>query len=232
MNDNTNPSAQLDRLADALAPHGLFLRGGFHPDVPDETAGGGGTVILVGNAGPDIWRAFTAGRSPEDLASLHALDRWTRKTIDRIAGNFGCEAIYPFDGPPYSPFQAWAKRCDDVHSSPLGILIHPQYGLWHAYRAALAFPGRLDLPAVSRTEAPCTSCVDKPCLSGCPVDAFTNEGYEVETCAAHIRTEAGTSCMSGGCLARRACPVGTEYAYLPDQAQFHMTAFERARPSL
>jgi hypothetical protein len=31
--------------------------------------------------------------------------------------------------------------------------------------------------------------------------------------------------MSGGCLARRACPVGREYAYDPAQARFHMQAF-------
>jgi hypothetical protein len=36
--------------------------------------------------------------------------------------------------------------------------------------------------------------------------------------------------MTGGCLARRACPVGTDYAYDPRQAAFHMTAFLAARP--
>ena len=33
--------------------------------------------------------------------------------------------------------------------SPLGILIHPDWGLWHSYRGALAFRERLDLPASS-----------------------------------------------------------------------------------
>lgn len=232
MNDDTNPSLLPVRLADALAQYGLFLRGGFHPEEAEGVAGGAGTVMLVGNAGPDIWRAFAAGVSPEERASLHALDRWARRTVDPIAEDFGCRAVYPFEGPPYSPFQAWAKRCDDVHSSPLGILIHPRYGLWHAYRAALVFPDRIDLPDVPRTESPCTSCIDKPCLTGCPVGAFTQDGYDVEACAAHIRSSEGTHCMTGGCLARRACPVGTGYAYLPEQAQFHMTAFERARPPL
>ena len=232
MNDNANSPPPLDRLADALAPHGLFLRGGFHPDATDVAAGNAGTVILIGNAGPDIWRAFAASSSPEELATLHALDRWTRKTVNPIAEDFECEAVYPFVGPPYSPFQNWAKRCDDVHSSPLGILIHPRYGLWHAYRAALIFSDKLGLPTASRTESPCETCIDKPCLNGCPVGAFTSDGYDVEACATHIRASEGAPCMSGGCLARRACPVGTEYAYVPEQAQFHMTAFERARPSL
>ena len=35
--------------------------------------------------------------------------------------------------------------------------------------------------------------------------------------------------MDGGCLARRACPVGAEYAHGAEQAGFHMRAFLRAR---
>ncbi len=35
--------------------------------------------------------------------------------------------------------------------------------------------------------------------------------------------------MTGGCLARRACPVGAEQAHGPEQAAFTMRAFLRAR---
>jgi hypothetical protein len=35
--------------------------------------------------------------------------------------------------------------------------------------------------------------------------------------------------MSAGCRARRACPVGAEHAYGPEQANFLMRAFLRAR---
>jgi len=35
--------------------------------------------------------------------------------------------------------------------------------------------------------------------------------------------------MSGGCLARRACPVGQYYAYEPEQMHFHMLAFRKSR---
>jgi len=35
--------------------------------------------------------------------------------------------------------------------------------------------------------------------------------------------------MEGGCLARRACPVGAEHAHQPAQAAFHMRAFLAAR---
>jgi hypothetical protein len=31
--------------------------------------------------------------------------------------------------------------------------------------------------------------------------------------------------VGGGCLARRACPVGQAHVYGPAQARFHMAAF-------
>ena len=57
-------SAILTELAAALAEHGLILRGGFHPGSEETELAGVGTVVLVGNAGPAMWRAFrsTAGR--------------------------------------------------------------------------------------------------------------------------------------------------------------------------
>jgi hypothetical protein len=33
--------------------------------------------------------------------------------------------------------------------------------------------------------------------------------------------------MGEGCRARRACPVGRDYRYAPDQAAFHMRPFRR-----
>jgi len=77
--------------------------------------------------------------------------------------------------------------------------------------------------------SPCDSCASRPCLSACPVGAFGADGYDVGACAAHLRRPAGLACMDGGCLARRACPVGGEHAHGPAQAAFHMRAFLRAR---
>ncbi len=229
MNEHPHPSDPLGALADALGPHGLILRGGFHPDSTVDAISDTGTVMLVGNAGPALWHAFSAVSKSDGETRDHALDRWTRATIDPIADAFRCRVVYPFEGPPYFPFQAWAMRCDDVHSSPLGILIHRRYGLWHAYRAALLFESRLDLPVHTPGSSPCDTCADRPCLSTCPVNAFGPGGYDVPACAAHLRTSEGGDCMARGCLARRACPVGTEFTYLADQARFHMDAFERAR---
>src|SRR6185295_7693178 len=139
------------------------------------------------------------------------LDRWSRRTIDGIAATLGAIALYPFAGPPWLPFQRWAQRGDQVFISPLGILIHPDWGLWHAYRGALAFAEVIDLPEPYRRPSPCESCLDKPCLSACPVDAFTSAGFDVSACVGHISKPGGADCVRIGCRARRACPIGPQY---------------------
>lgn len=191
------------------------------PDVADPTPTR--TLLLVGNVGGELWPAF----APHIDGERHALDRWTRTTVAAIADRFDARAMYPFDSPPL-PFQQWAMRCEPVRPSPLGILMHPDYGLWHAYRAALLFADVIDLPAVEDRPSPCETCVDRPCLTACPVGAFTASGYEVAACADHLDSPAGRDCLDNGCRARAACPVAASRAYPPDQTRFHMAAFHRA----
>jgi hypothetical protein len=116
-----------------------------------------------------------------------------------------------------------------MHVSPLGLLIHPVDGLWRGYRGALAFAESLAVPPIRAAVSPCETCLARPCLSACPVGAFTGASYDVAACAAHLGRAAGRACMEGGCLARRACPVGAERAQEPREAAFHMQAFLAAR---
>ncbi len=205
----------------ALITCGLMSRGAFHAVSDDQLPEGASTVVMIGNAGPAMWRAFaaTAPHGPDPL------DTWTRGVLDKIAEDFGASALYPFTGPPYYPFQRWAMRAEDVSPSPIGPLIHPVYGLWHAYRGALVFKERLPIQTPARTPSPCESCPDKPCLSTCPVDAFSADAYDVPACRTHIARPLGHDCLNRGCLARRACPVGRDYMYAPAQARFHMRHF-------
>jgi hypothetical protein len=210
----------------AIWNEGFTPLGWFAPDSGDGIACGNGAaqfVILIGNAGPQMFSLFQR----EQSSALGGLDTWCRAVIGALAERLGAQAVYPFDTPP-PPFLTWAKRSGAIHQSPLGLGIHADYGLWHAYRAALVFPVAFDMPP-SRSRSPCDSCADKPCLSTCPVDAFTGSFYDVERCVDHIASPGGQDCMAGGCLARRACPVGRAFRYRPAQARFHMEAFRRSR---
>lgn len=219
----------LQDIEQAITAAGFVPRGAFHakPEdgVPDVAPGtSAGTLVLVGNAGPAMWERFCVERDPEhDL-----LDDWSAEVIAGLASELGATALFPFTK-PHLPFQRWAQRAEPCHPSPLGIFIHPDYGLWHSYRGALAFAERLDLPPPDLRPAPCDTCPDKPCLTACPVGAFTGSSYDVAACATHVVSDAGADCRNEGCRARRACPVGREYIYQPPQAQFHMAAFLRAR---
>jgi hypothetical protein len=191
--------------------------GWFTPSDMGETK----QVILIGNVGPEMFARFARSGAP-------TMDEWTRVVVDQLAADLGAQALYPFDRPAL-PFLTWARLAKAGHVSPLGLNIHPTYGLWHAYRAALLFPVEFDLPRMSAGAHPCETCADKPCLSACPVDAFDGSTYNVAACGEHIKSDAGAECMEDGCLARRACPVGKAFQYPPQQTQFHMRAFRALR---
>lgn len=217
-------------IAAAIAPTGMVARGGFvvdptDSDLPAVPPAADGrpcrTVVMIGNVGGAMWPGFRAAETP----GPHPLDRWTRSRLSPVAAQFGAAYVHPSDE-PFQPFQRWAQRADDVWPSPIGLLIHPVHGLWHAYRGAFLFADEVTgLPSVGHRAEPCLTCVDRPCLSTCPVDAFTAHGYDSESCAGHVRSDREPDCRAAGCAARRACPVGVEFRYGPDQMRFHMDAF-------
>jgi hypothetical protein len=220
-----------DDIAAALAGDGLILRGGID-FAPGEAAPPGPSgeparaVLLVGHAGPSIWRHFTAWRAAQPPGLVDPLDTWSRQVIGAVAARFGARAVSPSDR-PWLPFQAWAMRAEGLRPSPLGILMHPVFGTWHAYRGALLFDAPL-APGSAEPHAmlhPCDACSGKPCLKACPVGAHGEGGFAYEACLGHVRSDAGTVCAAGGCLDRNACPVGAEHRYGADQQAFHMAAF-------
>ena len=209
----------------------MILRGGFHPRVEDGVpasvnGGSASTLLMVGNAGSAMWRAYQRAGT---TAGEHPLNTWVEAVLDMTADAFDGRALFPFSGPPYFPFQRWAQRADNVWPSPIGILIHSEYGLWHAYRGALVFDRQVHLPAKPARERPCDSCEQRPCLSTCPVRAFSESGYDVSSCVSHVTRRDGRDCIELGCRARRGCPVGRDYMYSTPHAKFHQQAFVRAR---
>jgi hypothetical protein len=224
MNGNDNV---IDTVRAALLPHGLFLRGivHFEGDGPELASGGSAaTVVLVGNVGSSMWPAFEAWRKQDGTDIRDPLDTWSKSVICPIAEGSGGTAYFPSDT-PWQPFQSWATRAEGLKASPLGILIHPEYGLWHGYRGAIGYVDRLGTASSPSTAHPCDTCADTPCLRHCPVDAVAPRSFDVAACRSHLRAPSGRAgCMVSGCLARAACPVGADHRYGPAQLQFHMNA--------
>jgi ferredoxin len=215
----------------ALAEHGLILRGGFNFDA-DEAAPAGPSarparsVLLVGQAGPGPWPHYRRWRESQPAHLENPLDSWSREVIGAVARQVGARAVCPNDK-PYLPFQQWAMRAEGLKPSPLGILMHPEYGLWHAYRGALLLDRKISNQVPDKVIHLCDACVGKPCLKSCPVDAYSMRGFAYQACLAQVRGPSGGSCRSAGCLDRNACPYGGAYRYPADMQAFHMAAFAR-----
>jgi len=217
-------AAGLRAVAATVAAEGLALLGAFHPAAGDGLPPGTGTLVLLGPDGPGFWACFR--RSPEaGDAAADPLDRWSRRVVGRLADELGAVAHFPFGGPPWAPFIAWALRSGEAWSSPVGPLVHARLGLFVSYRGALAFRQRF--PLGPPPSPPCGPC-HRPCLTACPVGALAGGGYDVAACHAFLDTAAGADCLDRGCAVRRACPVG---ATLRSEAQsaFHMASFHGKR---
>lgn len=208
-----------DDIEKAAASHHLAVFG----TVPGAEAPKGiGTLVLLGPREPGFWPAFTASPEYADTAP-DPMDRWSSRVIGGLAHDLGATAFFPFGGPPYQPFVAWAKASGRAHGSPVGLLVHDTAGLMVSYRGALGFAGTLDVPAPP--PKPCDSCTTQPCLGACPVDALATGTYDIAACKADLdRPE--NDCMSKGCAVRRACPVSQSYGRMEDQSAFHMRAFK------
>ncbi len=220
----------LSEFTDKLASAGFLLLGGFCPKpneiVPTLMSGQPTAhLLLIGSTGPSLWPAFS--QSPEFLdGNPDPMDRYTQRILGSIAAENGYDPIFPFEGPPYHPFQQWALRCGSFSQSPLGPLAHEDYGPWLGFRAAFQSSEKAtNLPPSSGSAGPCDTCNDKPCLSSCPVSAISlDTGYDVPRCQAHLTSDETATCWSG-CLARIACPFGMEHRQSTKNARFHMESF-------
>lgn len=180
-------------------------------------------LILLGNGGRHFWQVF-AERSQN---GPDPIDAFSIEIAKRFADDFlGVRIVLLYPSDSAVPLQQLGALAGWHYPSPLGLGIHPQYGLWFAYR--VLFLVRLplgeffelpDSPPGER-QSPCASCADKPCISACPAQAVSaRKAFDIAACS-DFRLRA-TSLCSERCLARLACPVGREHRYSTAQTRYH-----------
>jgi ferredoxin len=174
----------LDAIADAVAEFGLSVRGAvslFEGEWENARS-----VVLVGNDGASYWTHFERWRQMQPANIASPLDTWSRTMIAGVAKRFGGRVQMPNDK-PYAPFQRWAMRAQTLRPSPVGLLIHPEYGLWHAFRGAIVFDDNISIQVAETVIHACDACHGKPCVKACPVHAFDGEEFDYQACLACAR---------------------------------------------
>ena len=197
------------------------------------------SIIVIGNGGGAFWKAFKehADRHPGWTEHEHPLDDFTRYVIERdaalilSASSIEHRIVYPFinDGPTLS-FMAAGKAAGLSGPSLLGVMVHPIYGPWIAFRAAILIDQPLDAPGAALGFDPCPSCVPRGCISACPASAVSVEkGWDIPKCLTH-RVEVEADCAPR-CHARAACVLGPEHRYPDDELAYHqMRSLRAMRP--
>lgn len=188
------------------------------------------SVMLIGNAGSDYWHHFETWCEYQDQLPADPLDCWSAEIIGEVAAQLGGRAIGPNDR-PFQPFQQWAMRAEGLRPSPLGLLMHPVYGLFHAYRGAIILPVDVMNPPVPKVIHLCDLCVEKPCIKACPVNAHRGPDFDYLACMDHLDGNRQGDCMQSGCRDRNACPHGSAYRYDARVQRFHQLSFLRGKPA-
>jgi epoxyqueuosine reductase len=186
------------------------------------------SIAVIGNGGADFWRAFKAhaATNPGWLERDDPLDDFTRQIVEleivkpiKEAG-FGCIPVYPFGAGPTLNFMQLAMLAGLAGPSIIGVVVHPVFGPWIAFRAAILLDCEIDLTGDAVGFDPCPTCSIRSCISACPASAVSfPSGWNISGCLAH-RIEAHPQCADR-CHARVACVLSPEQRYPDDELAYH-----------
>ncbi len=229
-------------LIDDLSAQGMMIVSHFHRDdwlayheenklseqhhLPE-----GQSFLVVASTGTLFWQKFKAsfyGASNSiSYQGENPLDDWTKAIFSPIAQKYDAGYYHPSDT-PYLPFQHYCLVYNEVigkpifHKSPLNILFHYHYGLWHGLRGLLAFKqeGMIDAVHPDVEQNQCENCETQPCIKACPSEAVQENGFIVKNCEKYI-VSSDNKCYES-CIARMACPYGVENLYPSEKSSYLM----------
>lgn len=182
------------------------------------------SLVLLGNGGGGIWQEIQAAT----LENTDPVDEFSSMIASQFIADYlgGAPSQLLYPGPTRVSLMQLGNLAGWSHPSPLGLGIHAEYGLWFAYRAAFVTSAELPPTTSPPSQHPCESCVEKPCITACPVGAVSAEQpFNISTCY-EFRLTANSPCVDR-CLSRLACPVGQEHRYSEEQMRHHYALSRR-----
>lgn len=184
---------------------------------------GGRSVVVVASGGRSFWeRMVGTGHSYLVPApGFHPIDERTRELVeserDRLAARgHRAELLYPFERSPID-FVALGELAGlGVRSPVVPLLLHPEYGPWISFRAALVLEEPLPVSGPLDEFEPCSECA-APCLCACPAEAVARAGEKNDAHCAEHRSAGG---CQHGCDVRGACVYGRAHRYGKEERAF------------
>jgi epoxyqueuosine reductase len=197
------------------------------------------SIVAIGNGGGALWAALNrhAQAHPGWWRRENPLDDFTREVIETevspAARRAGTQAtvVYPFmKGAPTLNFIELARAAGIGGPSIVGVAVHPMFGPWIAFRAALLVDEAIDEPGEAAGFDPCPTCTARTCVAACPAGAIAYpQGWDIQSCLIH-RVEVETDCAPQ-CHARSRCVLGPEHRYADDELAYHQMRALRAMRS-
>ncbi len=191
--------------------------------VQAEGAGEPKSVVVVGAGGRGLWDRLFEGKglSSSRAKGKHPIDSWSRHHLEEAAELLRREGlsvctIFPFGKKPIDFLELAEDAGLGIVSPVVPFFLHPEYGPWVSLRGALVLSEVLEPTGPLTSFHPCSGC-PAPCLEVCPVDTYLPHfPPNLAACAIH---RDGGGCQ-GGCEVRRACPLGREHRYGPEEEAF------------
>jgi hypothetical protein len=152
-----------------------------------------GSLLIFGNGGKEFWSHASL---PLDDFTKTQIIHWGKTHLkEDLTNNF----FYPKDHLIIA-LQQLGRKLNLCAQSPIGIDIHPTFGLWFAFRAVVFTTQELPEMSLKPIQSPCDQCVEKACL-------------EQET----FRKQ------------RLACPIGAHHRYSDEQLDYHESITSQLR---
>lgn len=145
------------------------------------------TLCLIGSGGISLWEnlphPLDATTNPIDNFTQNKMQEFAKKTL-----NDEIEILYPNEHFTM-PLQKIGRAMNLCTQSPIGIDIHPHFGLWFAFRGVFLTSAKIPIITMENKSSLCDSCSQKPCLHSldlkisrlnCPINEHRYTSFQID----------------------------------------------------